>query len=212
MDSQSIATNAQNIKKPSKKDCFYIIKDLINKGMDIDENILEHNLSGLYAFFLPPTPAKPKTDQQWVSKAVPKKDIRHYLNYLYSDGSRLIGTDGHRLHVMHGTDLGKGFYNTELVKLDVDATYPDIDRIIPIKGVTTIMHLSDFDQLETYTPECDNPTISVKLNDSHFNKSYILAAISRFDDSPIEALQLDSNSAIRLQQKDLQAVIMPMRV
>ena len=72
-------------------------------------------------------------NERWVAKAKASNDIRGYLNYLYSDGRRLMATDGHRLHLAP-TTLSAGYYNSELIPVDESAKYPDVVRVIPNKG------------------------------------------------------------------------------
>jgi len=75
--------------------------------------------------------AKAKSPIEWLSKHRANKDEWSHLSYLYSDGKRLIATDGHRLALLP-TVLAPGFYDDDLNKLDVDHTYPNIDRVIPV--------------------------------------------------------------------------------
>ena len=207
MDINTIANLAKD-QKPNRKDTFALVRNMINRGESTDKD-----LATLYAFFLPKVPAKPKTIRQWVSLAMGKKDVRYYLNYLYSDGSRFVATDGHRLHVQHGINLEVGFYNTEQVKLEVDAKYPDFGRIIPSDGVTDIKYLSDFSNLEVTVIEGHSNMQAVKINDSWFNQQYIRDALSMFNSSDaIDLMQKDDKSPIRLTQGDLLAVVMPTRV
>ena len=57
-----------------------------------------------------------------------KKDVRYYLNYIYSNGEELIGSNGHVLiKVKHAID--SGFYTKEKVKIDMDTKYPNFDKV-----------------------------------------------------------------------------------
>lgn len=124
-----VATLANSIKKPNKTRAFDIVVDMIESEYRPTDELLAE----LYSFFLPSMPKKPKTDEQWVAKAMASKDVRHYLNYLYSDGRRLMATDGVRLHICE-TGLPVGFYDSQLSPVKVDAKYPDVDRLIPKKN------------------------------------------------------------------------------
>lgn len=131
-----VATRAASIRKPSKTAAFELLVGLIENGDLTDEVIAAH----LYAFFQPGIPAKPKTPEQWVARAVAVKDVRFDLNYLYSDGKRLMGMDGHRLHIIP-TERPAGYYDKQLSPVVVDHPYVDVDRVIPEAGAGTPMRV-----------------------------------------------------------------------
>jgi hypothetical protein len=63
-----------------------------------------------------------------VSNFIGKKDVRYFLNYIYSNGEELIGSNGHVLiKVKHAID--SGFYTKEKVKIDMDTKYPNFDKV-----------------------------------------------------------------------------------
>lgn len=124
-DLSKVVSLAVRSKKPSKAELHRVVLDLIQcNRLDTAEAV------ALYAYFLPPVPAKPKTPEQWVAKAVAKKDVRFYLEFLYSDGKRLMGTDGYRLHICP-TEIPAGFYDRALNRCEVEARYPNVDQVIP---------------------------------------------------------------------------------
>ena len=123
-----IATAAVRLKKPNKNDAQELVLQLSEQyGIPAEE------IAPLYTYFMPPVPAKPKTTEQWVGKAVGKKDVRYYLNFYYSDGKRLVGCDGSRIHLMP-TDLPEGFYDRALNAVGEQGRYPDVDRVIDLSG------------------------------------------------------------------------------
>lgn len=69
--------------------------------------------------------------ERWVSRAV-STDInepREFMKYVYSNGSKLMATDGHRVHVIE-QERQKGFYcplTFEKQNLP-DLKYPDIEK------------------------------------------------------------------------------------
>lgn len=130
---QNIATVAASLsKKPNKAEVFNMLNEIIT-GCDDDDDkaaLDDYQLGILYAFFLPPVGAVAKTPEQWIHKAVAGKDVRGYLNWAYSDGKRLIGTDGRRLHVVQG-EWPVGYYDKAMNPVDDKGRYPDIDRVIP---------------------------------------------------------------------------------
>lgn len=93
----------------------------------------------LLAFFAESKP-KAKTVFGWVASAVAKKDVRKYLQYVFSDGSKIVGTDGTALHAAD-TDLPTGLYDpvTGLKMFELDpgtdaahpGKYPEWKRILP---------------------------------------------------------------------------------
>lgn len=56
-----------------------------------------------------------------------KKDVRPYLNYIYSDGSKLLASNGHIIIIIdHQAE--KGFYNGAGLRVDLDWKYPEFRR------------------------------------------------------------------------------------
>ena len=123
-----IATAATRLKKPNKNDAQSLVQELAARY-----NIPADEIAPLYTYFMPPIPAKAKTPEQWVGKAVGKKDVRYYLNFYYSDGRRLIGCDGSRVHLIP-TELSEGYYDAALHPIDPQGRYPDIDRVVEMSG------------------------------------------------------------------------------
>lgn len=129
---KNIPTLANKQKKINKATAFQIINDISAGKHEGDEiSISPVELAALYSFFMPPVPRKPKTPEEWVALAMPKNDVRFYLNYLYSDGNRLMATDGTRLHVYKTEKYPAGFYDAAMNSVAVDGTYPQIDQVIP---------------------------------------------------------------------------------
>ena len=122
-----VATMASVLKKPSKADAHQILVELIRT-----ESIPETEAAQLYAFFMPKVnPAK--SNIAWVAGAAAQHDIgRPYLEYLYSDGTWLMATDGPRLHRIP-TDLSAGYYDKSGTAISRDDKYPDVERLIPVR-------------------------------------------------------------------------------
>ena len=137
---QTIATAASRLrKKPSKVEAFEIVESAaISEG-----RMSEEQLAVLYVFFMP-TITKIKSPFHWCVKAKGKKDVRYYLNHVYSDGVRTMATDGHRLHVINEV-REKGWYdnNDQLIHQDGYANYPDMDRVIPSGKGFTLLNFDD---------------------------------------------------------------------
>ena len=165
-----IAEIAANFhKKPSKADIFSAIEHLI-EAADIENPRNNERLAKLYAFFMPPV-TKIKGPFHWLVKARGNKDVRYYLNYVYSDGKRLISTDGHRAHVVYGNERPAGWYDdNEQLAHDPDwATYPNIDAVLPCKGSSFTL---DIKKLPIHT--VDLKTHLYVMSDGFgMNKKYI---------------------------------------
>jgi len=127
-----VATQNANFKGAKPNDNFYNFTSLINS---LDESYINDNmqlLTQLYKKFTPPTPANLKAPIDILKKAVAKNDARYYLNYIYIDDKNIVATDGHRLSMYSNDDnLAPGFYNKNMNKCDIGATYPDYKRVIP---------------------------------------------------------------------------------
>lgn len=138
-----------NLKPASRKEAFNIVTKLVS-GVDLTEQEKQE----LLLYFAPKGSAKPKDAESWVAKAVGVKDVRPYLNYLYSDGKRLIATDTHRIHWCP-TTRPEGFYCPKTLapfKVD-DWRYTDVDRVIP-KATTPVV--VDTTTLETELDEVES--------------------------------------------------------
>ena len=112
-----------------------ILRDLMEQDTERGAEYWAPAYRYLLASMKLPTAKAGKNDADWVHLAVAVKDIRYYLNWDYSDGTRLMATDGHRLHIATGIQRPAGWYDKGGQRLDETATegweYPDVDRIIP---------------------------------------------------------------------------------
>ena len=201
-----IATVADNLARgeATKKIACAIVRKLISSPESIDDQ----DLAVLYKQFTPATPAKPKNDYDWVSLAMGKNDVRYYLNHIYCDGSRIMATDGHRLHIIDNyLNLEPGFYDKNKAKIEVDASFPDVDRVIPSKYGKNI----PFSNLEIadYQYEGKNTPI-YKINDIAVNAEYKKKAALGFKDPII--YYKNSHYAVYIKDGAKTAVIMPIRI
>ena len=124
------------IKKASRHRALGIIQLALEKADRKKNNvgtIDRDELEAIFKYFLPSTSKRPaKTAEQWVAKAcAPKDEQRLHLQYLYSDGRRLMGCDGHRLHWIK-TNEPQGFYcPLSFMPIDSDAKPIKINKLIP---------------------------------------------------------------------------------
>ena len=111
IDINEIAQLADTLPKSeyNKKAIYYTFREALRNNGQFDKA----GLASLYAYFMPSLPAKPKTSEQWVAMAMANKDVRYYLNYIYSDGNRIMATDGHRLHIVNKS-VAQGFYDKQM--------------------------------------------------------------------------------------------------
>ena len=155
MNIHTVATQAsKHSKRTNKAEAFNVLLDLIEQ-----EKIDDINASILYSFFTPALPAKPKSREQWVQKAVGNKDTREYLNFVYSDGNNICATNGHLLHTSQ-TSLSEGFYDKNMVKVKSSYTYPDFNSlidgmkggdIVSLTGATIVHHAKQDNYVIPYT-------------------------------------------------------------
>jgi len=96
------------------------------------ETLDNRQLSSLLVYFAPAAPKKPKTLFDWVKKATAKKDVRNYLNYVYSDGERIYASNGHIVLMVNTGQYDSGYYcpKTSIKDSTVDYQYPDISRCV----------------------------------------------------------------------------------
>jgi len=200
MEINEIARIAENIAPSdcNKAALYSVMKDAINN----DGQLNELALAKMYRYFAPKTPAKPKTVEQWIAQAVPKSDARYYLNYIYSDGKRLIATNGGRLHVVTKS-YAPGFYDKNMMLVHgVDfAKYPDVDRVIndrPNQVNFNDLETSDFKGLPVY--RFDGVTV---------NAQFLKTACQIFDNPVINYGTVGDSIIIR--EDDKIAVVMPIR-
>lgn len=114
------------VKAANKKEAYTMIQSLAAGNI-----LQEYEIQSLLLHFAPPKTAK--TGISWLAGFAAKKDIREYLRYLYSNGTRLAATNGHILAWMP-TELPAGYYcpktGAPVTGMD-EIRFPDIDRVIP---------------------------------------------------------------------------------
>lgn len=190
-------------KAPSKSIAQVIIRDLAEQHPDS-----LRDLARLYAYFMPPKPKKPKTTLQWVALAAGVKDIRYYLNYVYVTAEHLTATDGHRLHRAPNTDnLAPGYYHPitgDFAHPPEYSEYPDTAKVIPAPGESVPFELADAEPGED---ALGAPCYTVR--GAAMNARYLRDAMTFMPAAQIQITA--SDKAVRLDDGDLLAVIMPLR-
>lgn len=116
-------------KKPTRSEAMNYAQTLALTGKLSDGAAQEL----LLYFAAPPARRPAKSAMEWVARAVPKVDVRHYLCYVWvSPEGVAYGTDGHRAHIATVEGYATGFYDAKTLKpVDVDGKYPNVDRLLP---------------------------------------------------------------------------------
>jgi hypothetical protein len=135
-------------------------------------------LERLLPFFEPRMPAQAKTSEQWVKKAVGKKDHRSWVNFMYSDEGYLYATDGHRAHKAP-TDLPSGCYDpVSMLKVeDNDAQITQLVRMFDAPQVNPLVAIVSEGVDIVMTRKVHN--IRFDGIGATFNKKYLMDATNR---------------------------------
>ena len=217
MNINEIANAATGRKKLSKDKMWDGYKSLIQilDNTDLLDGDAYDILTDMYTHFQPPAPAKPKTVEQWLTKALAgTNDVRYHLQHLYSDGDNLVATDGHRIHVHYVNRLLPGYYDKQLQSIKEDAKYPNYMRALESATgsdrqtvKTTKAKLLSREKYVTGKREIINVWADVWIN-----KQYLADALALLE--PDDKVTLHHGAAldpIGLTFMDCIAVIMPVR-
>jgi len=204
---------------------FKAVCEIIKNLTEDQENELHGELARLYAAFQPTVPKKPKTMFDWVAKAMAKNDVRYYLNFVHVTEERMVGTDGHRLHIAPNTDgLEPGFYDKNGTKLHNPdyARFPDVDRVMPTNldsyGRKIVeAKLSEIGEGAFTSDKGVFNYYRFPLQDNFvaFNKKYVHDMLSMEDpDAVLQWSIADANQVVVVANLSdgRQACVMPMRV
>jgi hypothetical protein len=151
----------------------------------------------------------------FVAKAREKKDFsKCNLLHVYSDGARIMATDGARGHVYAPADcpLPAGFYRVlrgskttiDLVKVEESTPFPDLDRVIPKKDKSTTFSPGTNADVD---PAAKLAQVLRAQGSGCFNIEYFLDACPGMSAYSWE----NAFTPLMLTGPDLVAVIMPMR-
>lgn len=196
------------IKRPSKSEAFEIVRDALLAG----DTVTSNQLQALLLYFAPPVPARPKTAEQWVARAVGTRDIRPWVNYLQSDGQYLYGTDGHRMHRCP-TDLPVGAYcpKTLLPVTGTDAAAPSV-AVDRMGGWFSVSHTQTHGAITSADCERDITNDKFQLNISQLPDSDVKVQSKYLDQAAPEWLAvLGPNDRIYGGSEFGDFIIMPIR-
>ena len=208
MNINDIANFANNLDKVTKVEIFDQLRSLIELSTDEKCTLA---LATLYKGMQPPMPAKPKNSFQWVAKAMAKKDVRYYLNYVYIDDEYVVATDGHRLHLTPNNELiAHAYYDRNENKIDIDEKFANYKRVIQFDGVEyhnakyitkTVVHNKGDKLGDCYEMTIGDKTLAV-------TKKYFDDCVSFFKDEK-HWLGVADNGSLQIKHGDNLAVIMP---
>jgi hypothetical protein len=109
-----------------------------------------------------------------------KKDVRYYLNAIYSDGENLIASDGHAIIKINHTVPAGWYHDNGIVNPDMDAKFPDFMRVYNTKSTDTANGCNPLDaNNEWYMMDAKKPYQIVRVtSDANkdgiwFNADYI---------------------------------------
>ena len=167
---EGIIDRALQYKKVKKDVAQSIIKDIYRNFPELKEQ-----MSVLYSYFMPAMPKRAGTMFAWVAKATNAKDARQICQFVYCDGSFLIGTDGHRLHYALTDGREVGYYHAITGdKVQQNIQFPNWRRVIPSAEESRKVDclLSDLHAVECYKIPC------LVIEGSKFNRRYVLDALN----------------------------------
>jgi len=219
----NIAKSARSVKTPKNKGmAFRAVKTIACTLTDEQREELHGELARLYAMFEPALPKKPASYFEWCAKAAGWKDIREHLRYVHVTEERMVGTDGHRVHMAPNSEnLEPGFYDKSGVKIHdlKHAHYPDIERVMvpDLRGNGRNIFESKVDDLPTGNLTDDSNKIHhyYRFNDQVcINRDYVNQAVSMEDpDALLEWSIGVGNQVVAIELSGNRRVaIMPVRV
>ena len=186
--------------KSNKKEAFNILLDA--KCSTVPNQLSNNDIDSLINYFAPVIPKVSKSVEQWVAKAVAKKDVRFNLNYLHVKDSVIYGCDGSRIH-WGKTVLKDGYYDPKtLLPVDCDKKYPDMNRVIDVNFENmyneSLKHTFIFGGCHCYL-----------LNETNYQQSFINDAVNN-NDSIVFHVN-DTNEKLRGYSQFGEFIVMGMR-
>lgn len=209
-----LASKAATIThRVNKKACLDIVEDIALNNLSKPQ--LQSRCAELYSYFIPKPPAKAKTVEDWVWKAVAKKDIRWYLEQAYAhENGDLVATDGHRLHIFHNSGYEPGYYNAQMLPISIDARFPNYQAVVPSKGTPFKLSQLTLNTKKAKIGKKDHWYYEVEVDlpfkTQHFDKKYFDDAVNFFED-PTIFFGTHDKASIRIEHGNCTAVLMPMK-
>ena len=147
---------------------------------DTTVSIRKSDIEALYKHLLPKAASSVKDNWKWVARAVGKKDPREQFNYMYSDGSNIYATDGHRIHWMP-TTLEAGYYcpDSKARVISIIDRFPDVGALTSV--CKTFKHCQRTSESATRLSGSDLIAVCVATVGSDpiwVNQAYFLQALN----------------------------------
>ena len=175
------------ISRPSKKQAFTALRDLIQGMNEADVDSASFELAALYKFFAPKKRAKPNTPEKWVSEAAawPKDAINPCMGFVYSTGKELVATDGARLHLLKTDSYPAGYYDRDLAPVDDKGKYPLFERAMVDKSKSDHVTMTKTKILSGKVTTLSDGGKMIKCMGENLNEIYLSRALSLFSDYDI---------------------------
>ena len=211
----TLANSLGKLGKLNKKQLLALVERTYNDQNDPE---LKRVMAVIYKSIAPSVAIgkAEKDNWAWVCQAMAKNDVRFYLNYVYCNGIRVICTDGHRMHTVPNTfGLVPGYYDKQQNQVtDIDARYPDIDRIIPAKDTRELVYFN-LEECEIKPAGKSQAVIIPERNGAGnvgIDEKYLKQAVAGMHQARAYAWVGSPSDSIMVHNGDRLAVVMPMRV
>ena len=226
MDINNIVTKARQLKAEEyNREALYkamrgitggFIPEVDLKLPDVWQGKFEELCAVIYRHCSSPAVPVARTKERWVSLAVNEYDRREVLQFVYSDGERIIGTDGHRLHVWKTDKYGPGYYRpgAKLVKVHEPGwkEFHNVDRILDSRRTQTGNMTGSMRVAGDKNGFGSGPYDIYYYDEGQaaVNADYLEAVMQRF---PAGDFCYESKfDSIKFEDGDLLAVLMPIRI
>jgi hypothetical protein len=202
-DRQAACLKAAGYRKPTKKDLLTRIDELLDAGPPTEPELI--GMVWLY-FEQRPNHRAAKHDSWWVAQAVGTSEHRPWLWCVRTEPSKLIATDGHRLHLATDQNVvSRGYLDaTTLKPVEApDVTFPPYEQVMPaMPEGAELVKLDDFTPVDRESVEL----AGIRLNRRYVREAFAGSDAMRYGHGgPLDPVRLESVDGKRV------AVIMPMR-
>ncbi len=203
-----------SVKTRGEPKPFDLLRTAVANSGDGDTvSLTVDEIAILYRHFMPKT-AKAKKglfDFAWVALAAAVQDLRAQIRFVYSTGSQIAATDGHRLHVLSGQTMPAGYYTINGDPIERPEKFPDFARVIPDSDGATSWTLSAEElaaRIVDIGSKSKGSKFVYKLPSGHkVAKKYLDGAVNGAP--TLEYYSHGRSRAICIREGDHTAVIMP---
>lgn len=209
MNYRELITESIKITKPRTKDIFDLLTIEISKAENEKEVSFDRQtLVKLLSYFIPKPRKLPKSTFEWVAKATSKKKEvqKPCLNYVYCDGSYIIGCDRYRMHKAPCGDRAVGYYCPNTAE-SVNCEYK-----YPVEILESIAERAKTDSCyEKLTLSAINHCVDTHLpiNGKNFTVKFVKEALAYHKESQILSNVEEINLLYMKFQDGCSALIVP---